>query len=406
MQSHNFSSSNQSPFNSFLMGGFECADHLNAFGNRVDLFQASGHDRYLEQDYDALVDLGIQTIREGIRWSQVEIKPYMYDWSEVERMIKVAQAKKVQVIWDICHFGFPDDLTPLHPMFARRFSHLCREFVIRYRNLVPKGILIVTPINEVSFLSWLGGDVRGTSPYCVRQGWEVKYALMKAYIESIEMMKQVDDSIRIMITEPLISIVTNDPAHLFSVVEAEKRHQEQFQVYDMLSGAMCPELGGKPEYLDIIGVNYYYNNQWINETHQILPWAEEPAHPCLRSLQSLIETVFMRYGKPIIISETSHPGEDRAKWVHAITKECMAILKSGIPLLGCCFYPIVDRPDWDDLQYWHHSGIYDIFDTNTLARVPDIMAISAILNFKNQINNYQVSTNSIYLPFESEASSQ
>lgn len=405
MFSHDFSPSHQSPFSSFLMGGFECADHLNAFGNRVDLFQASGHDRYLEQDFDALAGLEIQTIREGIRWSHVEYQPYQYDWSEVERMITIAQAKKVQVIWDICHFGFPDDLTPLHPMFARRFSQLCREFVIKYRSLVPEGVLIVTPINEVSFLSWLGGDVRGTSPYCTGQGWEVKYALMKAYIEGIERMKEVDASIRIMITEPLISIVTNDPENLVSVVEAEKRHQEQFQVHDMLSGAMCPELRGKPEYLDIIGVNYYYNNQWINETHEILPWAEEPAHPYFRSLQSLMETVFIRYGRPLVISETSHPGEDRAKWVHAITKECMAILQSGVPLWGCCFYPIVDRPDWDDLAYWHHSGIYDIFDTNTLTRVPDIRTISAILNFKKQIDTFQALTDADYLLFNSKVSS-
>ncbi|MEJ7665003.1 MAG: hypothetical protein WKG07_38540 [Hymenobacter sp.] len=43
----------------------------------------------------------------------------------------------------------------------------------------------MTPINEVSFMSWLGGDVRGTSPYCVGQGWEVKLGLMRAYIEGV-----------------------------------------------------------------------------------------------------------------------------------------------------------------------------------------------------------------------------
>lgn len=390
MFNNDFSPSHQNPFKSFLMGGFECADHLNAFGNRVDLFQASGHDHYLEEDYDRLNQIEIQTIREGIRWSFVETIPYCYDWSEVERIIKISQDKNVQVVWDICHFGFPDDLTPLHPMFARRFSHLCREFVIKYRSLVPDGLLIVTPINEVSFLSWLGGDARGTSPYCVGQGWEVKYSMMKAYIEGIEMMKEVDPSIRIMITEPLIGIVTNDPANILSLMEAEKKHLEQFQVHDILCGTICPELRGKPEYLDIIGVNYYYNNQWINETHAFLPWAEEPPHPLFRSLHSLVESVFIRYGRPIVISETSHPGEDRAKWICSIAKECISILKSGLPLFGCCFYPIVDRPDWDNLDYWHHSGIFDIVDTNSLKRVPDAMSIHAIIEFKKQINALQV----------------
>ncbi|MCX8526425.1 hypothetical protein OF897_21130 [Chryseobacterium formosus] len=377
---------NVNPFNSFLMGGFECADQQNAFGNRIDLYQVSGHDLYLEEDYDRVHQLGMKTIREGIRWSKVEISPYQYDWTEVERIIKFSQAKNIQIVWDICHFGFPDDLTPLHPMFSRRFSHLCREFVIKYRSLVPKGDLIVTPINEVSFISWLGGDVRGTSPYCIGQGWEVKYALMKAYIEGIEMMKDIDITVRIMITEPLISIVTNNELDVESFLFAEEKHFEQFQVHDILSGAMCPELRGKPEYLDIIGVNYYYNNQWINETHEFLPWAEEPPHPLFRSLHSLIETVFARYERPIVISETSHPGEDRSKWIRSVTTECLSVLETGISLWGCCFYPVIDRPDWDDLNEWHHSGIWDIFDPISLNREADKESLQAINDFNKRLN--------------------
>jgi len=378
MFNNDFLALNSNPFKSFLMGGFECADHQNAFGNRVDLYKASGHELYLEEDYDRLRQLGIKTIREGIRWSAVETKPYQYDWAEVERIIKVSESRNIQVVWDICHFGFPDDLTPLHPMFARRFSHLCREFVINYRRLIPDGSLIVTPINEVSFISWLGGDVKGASPYCTGQGWEVKYALMKAYIEGIEMMKEVDPSVRILITEPLVSIVSNDESNVISLLSAEEKHFEQFQVHDMLSGKICPELRGKPEYLDIIGVNYYFNNQWIIETHEFLPWSEEPVHPLLRPLHSLIETVFMRYGRPIIISETSHPGEDRAKWIRSIANECFSVLNAGIPLLGCCYYPVVDRPDWDHLSEWHHSGLWDVFDTETLQRNPHHDSITAL----------------------------
>ena len=42
------------PFSSFLMAGFECADHQNAFGERIDLYKASGHDIYLQHDYNEL----------------------------------------------------------------------------------------------------------------------------------------------------------------------------------------------------------------------------------------------------------------------------------------------------------------------------------------------------------------
>ena len=37
----------------------------------------------------------------------------------------------------------------------------------------------------------------------------------------------------------------------------------RYQAWDMLEGRLHPELGGAPEYLDIVGVNYYPWNQWV-----------------------------------------------------------------------------------------------------------------------------------------------
>lgn len=367
------------------MAGFECADQQNAFGERVDLIRLTGHDRFIHEDYQRLTEIGITTVREGIRWSFVEKMPFNYDWSQVEEIIFNAKNNDIQVIWDICHFGFPDDLTPLHPMFARRFSHLCRAFVIKYRSLVPEGELIITPINEVSFLSWLGGEVRGTSPYCVDQGWEVKYMLMKAYIEGIEMMKKIDPTVKIMTTEPLINITTQDPSNPILVLEANEKHQEQFQVLEILTGKLCPELRGKPEYLDILGVNFYFNNQWTYPEQQFIPWNETPPNPHWQSLHSLIEEVFVKYGRPIVLSETSIPENDRYDWLKMITEECLTILESDLPLYGCCIYPIIDRPDWDFPDIWHHSGLWDIPDPKSLERHVHRKSLLVLQEFQNNI---------------------
>src|SRR3982750_892256 len=75
--------SGQSPFHSFWMAGFECTDKLNAFGNRVDFLHITGHLELIDEDYKRLHDFNIATVREGIRWSQVERTPYVYDWSTV-----------------------------------------------------------------------------------------------------------------------------------------------------------------------------------------------------------------------------------------------------------------------------------------------------------------------------------
>jgi hypothetical protein len=27
---------------------------------------------------------------------------------------------------------------------------------------------------------------------------------------------------------------------------------------------------------------------------------------------------------------------------------------------GITLYPIIDRPDWDDITHWHNSGLWDL----------------------------------------------
>lgn len=358
------------PFKTFWMGGFECADQQNAFGNRVDLAVQTGHLDHAEEDYRKLAALGIFTIREGIRWSAVEKVPYQYNFRDAENLITAAENTGMQIVWDICHFGFPDDLTPLHPMFARRFSHLCAAFVEFLLERLPGREIIIVPINEASFLSWLGGEVRGTSPYTRGQGWDVKYHLMKAYIEGVRMIKNLHPAIRVLSSEPLVHIAPLDYSDPRSVLEAKARHEDQFQVLDILCGRICPELGGSPELLDFVGLNFYYNNQWINETHEFLPWAEEPQNPYWKNLSSLLLEVFVRYGKPLLITETGHPKEDRPLWLRHIIREIEVAQRQGLPLLGCCLYPVIDRPDWDFPDQWHHSGIWDIHNPQTLERIP------------------------------------
>ena len=62
----------------------------------------------------------------------------------------------------------------------------------------------------------------------------------------------------------------------------------------------------------------------------------------------------------MIISETSHFGVGRAPWMREITDEVRRALQIGVELQGVCIYPILDRPDWEDLSHWHNSGLWDL----------------------------------------------
>lgn len=378
-----FEKKSENEFQSFWWGGFECADHLNAFGNRINMYGLTAHIEKIEEDYANLKTLGISTVREGMCWSEAEKIPYLYDFSIAEKILTTAKKFGIQVVWDICHFGFPDDLSPLHPMFARRFSRIFEAFAKFLTEKFPGETFYVVPINEVSFVSWLGGDARGTVPYTINNGWDVKYHLMKAYIEGVRGIKEKFSNIRIISSEPLIHITTQNPESVASVLDATEAHNNQYQMLEILMGNMCPELGGSPDLLDIIGVNFYFNNQWINETHEFLGWADFPPNPLWKDLSELISEVYSRNGKPIVITETGHPGEDRTKWLEMIDHETAEIIKMGIPLKGCCIYPIIDRPDWDFTDQWHHSGIWDIYEPHLLHRVSQNDLISKIRSMTN-----------------------
>lgn len=350
----------ENPFKSFWMAGFECTDQLNTFGNRVDFLHVTSHLELLQQDYQSLEAFNIKTVREGLRWSQVEKIPYTYDFSTFQQMLEAGKKNGIQQIWDICHFGFPDDLSPVHPHFTGRFAALCTAFALFYKSLGYAEPLIVTPINEVSFMSWLGGDVAGTSPYCRNNGWEVKYGYMRAYIAGVKALKAVDPTIRILTTEPLVNVVPSLEATPWEIQDARNHHELQYQSLDMLSGRICPELGGKPEYLDMLGFNYYYNNQWILNPHKILGWNDRVPYPYLRQLSDLLREAHMRYNKPVVLTETSHPGIDRPLWIKYISAQVLKTIRDEIPFWGICIYPIIDRPNWDHLDDWHNSGLWDM----------------------------------------------
>ena len=376
-------------FRSFWMAGFECTDKLNVSGNRVDFLKLTGHLDYLEKDYKNLQRFGIYTVREGVRWSQVEKKPYQYNWTIVEKMIAAAEKYNIQQVWDLCHFGYPDDLTPLHPLFAQRFACFAKAFVKYYRSLKPFGELIIVPINEVSFISWLGGEVGATTPYTKGYGWQVKYNLMKAYIKAIEAMKHEDASISIVTSEPLINTVPPFDATLEQIAEAALKNEHQFQATDILAGRTCPELGGKEDYVDIIGLNYYGHNQWVYNSSEFLDWRTAIHDERFQPLHVLIRKVFDRYKKPVAITETSHPGKDRPAWFEMIERECIKTLQRNIPLKGICIYPIIDRQDWDDLTTWHHSGLWDIdIHASQLQRFLYQPMADAVLKAQKNVNKY------------------
>ena len=74
----------------------------------------------------------------------------------------------------------------------------------------------------------------------------------------------------------------------------------------------------------------------------------------------LLERVCGRYGRPMIVAETGHVGRGRADWLDDVASAVRRAAALGLPLLGVCLYPLLDRPDWNEPARWHRSGVWHV----------------------------------------------
>lgn len=349
-------------FQSFFQGGFECSTHRLANGRRLDIIASSQHDLHAEDDYRQLAGLGLHTVRDGLRWHRIETAPGTYDWTSIAPMLEAAQRDGTQVIWDLLHYGWPDDLDIWQPQFVERFAHFAgaaARLVADFSDAIP----FYCPVNEISFTAWGGGDAGYLNPFGRGRGFELKVQLARASLAAMHAIRDVDPRARFVHCDPTINVITAaERPHEFWAAEGHR--QAQYQGWDMLAGLSWPQLGGAPDLLDIVGVNYYSNNQWIHGGTPI-----DRDHPQYRPLHRLLMEIYGRYGRPVLLAETGIEFDARPAWLQYVSSEVELARKKGVPMEGICLYPVLNHFGWDDdrpcqnglLEHeWSngHRGIY------------------------------------------------
>ena len=256
-------------------------------------------------------------------------------------MLRAAEAEGAEVIWDLLHYGWPDDLDIWTPGFVDRFAAFARAAAAHFRETTD-AVPFWCPVNEISFLAWAGGDAAYLNPFARGRGFELKVQLARAALAAMHELRAADPRARFVHCEPLIAI-HHDPASGRPRREAEGWHDAQYQAFDLLSGRLWPQIGGDPSFLDILGVNYYPTNQWIHGGPPI-----GAGHPLHRPLSDLLFEVFGRFGRPIVIAETGTEGEGRAGWLRTVAAEVRRGRARGVPVEGICLYPVANHLGWDD----------------------------------------------------------
>ncbi len=334
---------------SFFLGGFESATHRRRDRLRIDVIESTGHGRRAAEDYTLLADVGVRSVRDGLRWHLIEATEGVFDWSSLLPMLHAAHAVGTQVLWDLCHWGVPDWVDPFSEAFPAQFAHFAGRAAATIRQVAEQAAVFAPrfycPVNEISFWAWVAGDEEHFFPFAKARGPELKRNLARAAIAATRAVREVDPEARFLQAEPIIHITPNP--ELPENGEAVIRHTAaQYEAWDMISGRSEAALGGSPELLDLVGVNYYWNNQWIDHGDRT-----PPGHAAHRPLHRMLLDVWQRYGRPILISETGAEGEAAVGWLGSICAEVREAERLGVEIAGICLYPVTDYPGWDDHRH-------------------------------------------------------
>lgn len=344
-------------FASFWQGGFEGADYITRQHVPLSMIESNGHLQKVFEDYTALKEFGIKTVRESVGWRLCD-RPEGYDFSSVYTRMLAAKKAGIQICWTISHYGWPEDTDIFAADFVPRFARFCgvlATYLAPFFDSPP----VYSPVNEISFTSWAisVGFFPSSREPSHEAGVESKRQLVRAAIAGCDAIWHADPRARMLHCDPIINIVP-PPGGEALQHEAEQHSLAQYQAWDMLCGRLEPELGGAMRYLDLIGANYYHDNQWEMMTHRKLWWHLGDARRA--PLHQMLHKLHQRYGRPILLAETSHVGSGRGAWIQHIAGEIAQALLNGIKITGVCLYPIIDRPDWEDNNRWHQSGLWDV----------------------------------------------
>jgi beta-glucosidase/6-phospho-beta-glucosidase/beta-galactosidase len=376
-------------FPTFFLSGFECSTFLWKDRKRRDLVEETQHRRHAHEDYHILRNLGIAVSREGIPWPLVE-RSGSYDFSPIDPMIEAMSRAQVLPIWDLCHYGYPDALDPFSEDFTERFADYCRAAA---RYVVPRlpAPHFFTPINEITFFSFCGGEWGWVAPYRNNRQdrFNLRLALCKAAIAGVKAIREVEPSARMVHIDPLVQVVA--PRDRPDQVEAayQETYVDSFIAWDILFGKEHPELGGSAEVLDIVGANNYSFGQ-MEYREQGPHQALDPGDDRVKPLCDLLHLVWERYRRPMIIGETSGMGHGRAAWLKDVMEESLAAVNMGMDLQGICLFPAVDMPDWHTGK-WLNNGICDLVeDEGDLRRIPHAPYIEELRRWQRELNRVSV----------------
>jgi hypothetical protein len=140
-------------------------------------------------------------------------------------------------------------------------------------------------------------------------------------------------------------------------------------------------LHGHPQTIDIMGSNFYPGLNVWKVVSQDGGTVRKRYYGGRAELETVARTYHERYGKPIMLTETSTPGSVRRReqWMDESLALVRDLHSDGVPVIGYTWWPMFSPVGWSYRRgrktldsYLAHMGLWDLRDDGTgiLVREP------------------------------------
>lgn len=392
-----------------LWGGHECT--VNRVGGQwFDQTTRSGHEHRIE-DLALFAGLGIRKLRYPALWERISPHdPQLRDFTWIdERMAEIGRLG-MDPILTLCHHGSgPAYTSLLDDSFAVGLARHAAAVAARY-----PWARHYTPVNEPLTTARFSALYGYWHPHATDEG-----AFWTALLNETDATRFAMREIR-KINPHALLVQTDDLGfcHATRPLEAEAKFQNErrWMGWDLLCGTVVPghalwdrlvrfgledrlrDIAGDPCPPDIIGINHYLSSERLLDhridLHAGRDLADRDIGTCgeislvdvdaarhmpddVIGLAALIEQAWMRYHRPIAITEC-HLGstrDEQARWFIDAWDLAEGLRRQGIDLRAVTAWSLLGSYDWNRMVT-RSAGHYEpgVFDVRGMHPRPTMIA--------------------------------
>ncbi|MHB0854136.1 MAG: family 1 glycosylhydrolase [Rectinema subterraneum] len=353
---------------------FIIAPH-NVTGKTLEEYELTGHYQNWEKDLSNVASLGLQWLRWGIPWYRVNPDKGIFDWSWLDEVFNFFQSTQLSPIVDFVHYGTPAWLEGsfVNPDYPEYVAEYIERVFERYGSIIKAA----TPCNEPFTVAEWSSRIDDWPPAIPGDSGfiAVMIGIAKGVAKASRIFQSYGvESIHVEVAGGAIP-ETPDVEELAAFENAR-----QLLYWDLLSGKVnefhilfpwliqngvtekiIHEISEAQACIDVIGINYY--PQWSYKKYSHSANGTLNVQNYLGGTDELFELMrFMssRYGRPLMITETSWMGsqEEKATWLKQSIKATGQARAEGIEVIGYTWFPVIEMVDW---RYRFTPGPIDDF---------------------------------------------